>query len=191
MLHLHQRHGNPNTANSLWAVPRVQSPVWDHTHQKCNTHLSQKPWVCRKLEVNGHWWISPGKPAWIWKQEEFFYAAHSAGGEKLLPPPGQQGCLAVAARQQRWAHVECQRFYKRQKGGWRREGWGGMETVALHSHSEYSSVCSSFCLEPARSRFFPQVLVLFMITEVMWTVTENGLLNPTAVGLLSCSVSAG
>lgn len=136
-----------------------------------------------------------------WFHQESLYGSGSKRNFFMLPtvlgvrscysPPGQQGCLAVAARQQRWAHVGCQRFYKGQKGGWGREGWGGMESVALHSHSEYSSVCSSFCLEPARSRFFPQVLVLFMITEVMCTVTENGLLNPAAVGLLSCSVSVG
>lgn len=154
MLHLHQRHGNPNTANSLWTVPRVQSPVWDHTHQKCNTHLSQKPWVCRKLEVNGHWLISPGKPVWIWKQEEFFYAAHSAGGEKLLLPSRPARVLGSSCKTAETGAHGVSEVLQRAEGWLRREGWGGMESVALHSHSEYSSVCSSFCLEPARSRFF-------------------------------------
>lgn len=71
MLHLHQRHGNPNRANSLWAVLCIKNPVQDHACQKCKAHPRQKPWVCRKLEVNGHWLISSGKLVWIWKEEAF------------------------------------------------------------------------------------------------------------------------
>lgn len=77
-----------------------------------------------------------------WFHQESLYGSGSKRNFFMLPtvlgvrscysPPGQQGCLAVAARQQRWAHMGCQRFYKGQKGGWGGrdgEGWRALRCI--------------------------------------------------------------
>lgn len=59
------------------------------------------------------------------------YAAHSAVGEKLLSLPRPE--RAVATRQQRWAHMGCQRLLRRAEGteGKVDEGWRGCSTVSV------------------------------------------------------------
>lgn len=135
MLHLYQRRGISNTANSPWAAPRAHSPECNGQKQAKN---ATPTWDRHPGSVGNLWSMGTD-----WFHQESLYGSGSK--RKFLfwvrswsPSPGQKRCLAVATRQQRQHtnHGVPEVFVKGR--GWVQGGWRGLQ---------YTLLTSSLCRE--------------------------------------------